>query len=98
MNGTDPAAVRGSVARISRNPTEGTRLNQNHDHEGVDRYQVPGGWVVTSCSAQADEGGVRWVSFTFFPESDYDLEDPSGRWPRDPSISSKTARLRRKTG
>jgi hypothetical protein len=60
-----------------------------------------GGWIVTS-SVNGDDG-VKWVSLTFFPEPEPDLDDePSGSWPRDPwprdpSVSSKTARLRRRS-
>jgi hypothetical protein len=73
---------------LSRKP-EGPGL------EPAERSPVPGGWVVTSSAVQGDEG-VRWVSITFFPEVEPDLDDDTGRWPRDPSISSKTSRLRRK--
>jgi hypothetical protein len=68
-----------------------------HQHDdGAERTPAQGGWIVTSSSVQGDEG-VRWVSFTFFPEPEPDLDDdPSGSWPRDPSISSKTSRLRRR--
>lgn len=66
-------------------------------HDGVERSAVPGGWVVTN-TVQGDEG-VRWVSFTFFPDLEPELdEDASGSWPRKPSISSRTTRLRRRVG
>lgn len=93
MNGTEPSSVRGDVPQAPRTPTEESRLKNQSQDVSADRYQVPGGWVVTSCATQADEGGVRWVSFTFFPESE--LDDASSSWPRDPSISSRTSRLRR---
>lgn len=66
--------------------------------EPAERSPVPGGWVVTSSAVQGDEG-VRWVSITFFPEVEPDLDEEagSGPWPRDPSISSRTKRLRRKS-
>ena len=53
---------------------------------------------MTSASVQGDEG-VRWVSITFFPEVEPDLDDdaPSGAWPRDPGISSRTSRLKRRS-
>lgn len=67
-------------------------------HEGAERSPTSGGWIVTSSSVQGEEG-LRWISFSYFAEPELDLDDePSGSWPRDPSISSKTQRLRRRTG
>jgi hypothetical protein len=64
--------------------------------DSAERSPVPGGWAVTSSAIQGEEG-VRWVSITFFPEVEPDAEDePSGSWPRDPAISSRTSRLRRR--
>lgn len=67
--------------------------------DGAERTPAQGGWIVTSSSVQGDEG-VRWVSLSFYAEpdldADADADDASGSWPRDPSISSKTSRLRRR--
>lgn len=85
----------GPPGRVAEEPGQ-TPGGSPLQHDGADRTPAQGGWIVTSSSVQADEG-VRWISFTYFPEPEPDLDDePSGSWPRDPSISSKTSRLRRR--